>query len=145
MLPKGLLIAIIIISFIGFLDASYLTVQHYNQGIIPCVVFQGCEQVTTSKYSTIGDVPISLFGVIYYLAIFISAIIFFDSKKDKTLFILGYLPIAGFVASMFLLFLQIFVIKALCIYCIISVLTSTILFVLGLKVLQLRNEILRQS
>ena len=28
------LIAIVVVSFIGFLDATYLTIQHYNEGIL---------------------------------------------------------------------------------------------------------------
>lgn len=144
------LIAIVVVSFIGFLDATYLTIQHYNEGILPCVVFEGCEQVTTSKFSTVAGVPISLFGVAFYLTILISTIIFWDpikslrdhgasTKKDKALLALGYLPIAGFAISMLLLYLQLFVIKAICAYCVVSIISSTLLFILGLKVIHIQG------
>lgn len=136
---KWLLILIIAISFIGFLDATYLTIQHYQAGILPCVGFTGCEQVTTSKYATLGNIPIALFGAIYYLIILLSGLIFFDTKKDKVLLVLSYLPIAGFAVSLFLLYLQLFVIHALCTYCVISLSTSTLLFILGLMVLKFKS------
>jgi len=135
---KWILIAIIIISFIGFLDAAYLTVQHYQEGILPCVVFEGCEQVTNSKYSTIFNIPISLLGAAYYLVIFLSAVVFWESKKDKALLVISYLPIGGFVISVFLLYLQLFVIKAICTYCVVSIITSTMLFILGLRLINVR-------
>ena len=137
-LPRWVLIVIVIVSFIGFLDAAYLTIQHYNDSILPCVVFEGCEQVTNSKYSAIFNIPISLFGAVYYLVILISGIIFWDTKNAKTLLALVYLPIAGFAISMFLLYLQLFVIKAICAYCMVSVISSIILFILGLKVIYRR-------
>ena len=136
---KWLLLLIILASFLGFLDASYLTVQHYRDGILPCIGFTGCEQVTTSKYSSIGSVPISLLGGLYYLVIFISAIIFWDTKNNKALKVISYLPIVGFITSIFLLYLQLFVIHAICTYCVVSLITSTLLFVFGLKAIKLKT------
>lgn len=146
-LPKWLLAAILAFSFIGFLDAVYLTVQNYSQGILPCVIFEGCDQVLTSQYAKVWNIPISLVGAIYYLIIFVLAILFIDSKNPRALLVLGYLPIAGFITSLALVFLQVFVIKALCVYCVVSAISSTILFILGLKVLKFRerNENLHQS
>ena len=131
------LIAFMAISFIGFLDAAYLTIQHYNEGILPCVVFEGCEEVTTSKFSTVAGIPISLFGAGYYLTILISAITFWDSKNRKAFLVIAYLPMAGFAISIFLLYLQLFVIKAICAYCVVSIISSALLFILGLLALKL--------
>jgi len=122
------------------LDAAYLTIQNYSQGILPCVIFEGCDQVLTSQYAKVGNIPISLVGAIFYLAIFISGILFVDNKSPRALMVLGYLPIVGFITSLALVYLQIFIIKALCIYCLVSAISSTILFLLGLKVLKLRRE-----
>lgn len=129
------------ISFVGFFDAVYLTIQHYQNGIPPCYGFQGCDLVLTSRYSTVRGVPISLIGAIYYLAIFISGIWFIDSKNSKALSVLAYLPMGGFAVSLLLLYLQVFVIKAVCDYCVISAASSTVLFILGLKVLKFKNRI----
>lgn len=127
---KILLALFLLASFIGFLDATYLTVEHYNKGILPCYIFEGCDQVTASRYSTVGNIPIALFGAIYYLVIFISTILFFDTKYKPILYILILLPIFGFLFSLWFMYLQIFVIKAICFYCVISATTSTALFIL---------------
>ena len=136
---KLILAGILFFSLVGFLDATYLTIQHYGRGILPCYVFEGCDKVITSSYATIKGVPISLFGAIYYLTVLASLILFFDTENKKILRILIYLPVLGFAVSIFLLFLQIFIIKAICFYCIISLISSTALFILGLLIRHMRE------
>ncbi len=118
----------LILVFIGFLDASYLTAAHYTGSNVACYVARGCDIVTTSKYSKIGIIPISLAGLLYYLALggLISVFIFTKSKRAVKL-ALGLVSI-GFLVSLYLVYLQLFVIHALCLYCIISASISTIVF-----------------
>jgi len=47
------------VSAVGFLDATYLTVEHYRVGIPPCAIL-GCEIVLTSAQSRIAGVPVAL-------------------------------------------------------------------------------------
>lgn len=129
---KLILAGFIVFALIGFLDASYLTIQHYNNGILPCYVFTGCDLVTSSSYAVVAGIPISLLGAIYYLAIIISGILYLDTGIKKALRVLINLPIVGFLATLWLLFLQLFVIKAICFYCVISAITSTFIFILAL-------------
>ncbi len=134
--PKWLPVSFTVFSLLGFLDAAYLTVKHYLGTPIPCSLLQGCEKVTTSQYATIGGVPVALFGAVYYLFVFILTVIYFDTGKTRILSFLGRFSFFGFLASAYFLYLQFFVIGAICVYCIGSALTSTILFVLGLLVLR---------
>lgn len=129
---KLVLVGFLIFGLIGFLDSVYLTFQHYNRGILPCFIFEGCEKVVSSSYATVAGIPISIFGAVYYLVLLAVLILFFDTGNKKALFMLTNLPIAGFVASLYLLFLQLFIIKAICFYCIVSLVSSTALFVLAL-------------
>ena len=121
-------IAFLIVSFIGFLDSSYLTVQHYRGEPPSCAIFTGCETVASSKYAVVGPVPLALLGLLYYLAIFILTVAYFDTKKERLLLLAAIFTIAGFLASVYFVYLQLFVIKAICLYCIISAASSTILF-----------------
>src|SRR5690348_14780226 len=59
----------IILSFLGFLDAAYLTILHYKNVIPPCSIAHGCETVLTSQYATLGPIPIALLGVFFYLVV----------------------------------------------------------------------------
>lgn len=128
---KAIAIAFLIISFVGFLDSAYLTIQHYRGEPLACAIFTGCETVASSKYAMVGPVPLALLGLLYYLTIFILSVAYFDTKREKIIVLASYLTIAGFLASIFFVYLQLFVINAICLYCIISAASSTLLFAFG--------------
>ena len=130
------MIALIILGFLGFLDASYLTVSHYSNVELSCNITNGCAEVTNSKYSVFMGIPLALMGVFYYLTILLTSLYYFDSKNSKVLKI--YLPLTttGFLFSLYLVFLQIWVIEAICQYCMFSAMNSTLLFGLSLGFLR---------
>jgi len=143
-IPKWLPLLFAVLAFIGFLDASYLTIQHYKGVPPPCSLLEGCEIVTTSKYAEVLGIPVALPGVLYYLSILILTVSFFSSK-DGSIFGGGnkrflawaaLLTPFGFIASLWFLFIQFFVIDALCLYCLVSASTSTALFILGLIIMR---------
>ena len=137
---KTAVIIFLIVGAIGFIDATYLTIEHYRGGIPPCTI-KGCEVVLTSIYSQISGIPVALFGSLYYLTLLILAIAYLDSKKKEIIKFASYFTIAGFVASVYFLYLQIFVIKAICQYCLASAGISTTLFILGMYILaKIRHE-----
>ena len=131
------IIAIIFLIFasIGFLDATYLTIEHYIGSIPPCTVLSGCEVVLTSGFNQILSIPVALLGSIFYLVMLVISIACLDSRNIRTLRIGGYASIAGMIATLYFVYLQFFVIHNICIYCMTSAVTSTTLFVLGMIVL----------
>lgn len=133
-IPRWLLIGFVVFSFLGFLDATFLALEHYNRGILPCYIFQGCDKVTASSYSEIAGLPVAIFGAVYYLFIFITSIFYIDTKHKTALKILTYLPVVGFFTSLWFTSLQLFVIKAICFYCVLSAISSTAIFVLSVCV-----------
>src|SRR3989338_6923952 len=138
---KALVIVFIIVSFLGFLDASYLTVEHYRNALLPCIIFKGCEQVTTSAYSKVFGLPLALYGAAYYLFMLLVSVFYFDTKNKWVFNILKYLPVTGFLASAYFVYLQLFVIHALCTYCVISAITSTTLFILSFFLTYLGSQV----
>lgn len=121
----------LLISFAGFIDATYLTIKHYQGGIVPCSNIGECERVLSSEYSVIFGIPVALFGALYYLTIFMLSISYIDLKKTYLLSLVAYLTPLGFLASAYFIYIQLFVIKSLCLFCLFSALTSFALFVLG--------------
>ena len=119
------------ISLIGFLDAVYLTVSHYT-GHISCSVITGCQEVLSSPYSEIFGIPLALLGAIYYLFILLNSLLYIDNQNRYSKLILSYIPITGFLFSLYLLYLMFFVINAICQYCLLSATTSTLLFILSI-------------
>ena len=126
----------ILLSLFGFLDATYLAIEHYRGVVPPCSIVHGCEQVTTSRYSMIFGVPVALLGSLYYVTLFILTIAYLDSKKLSLLTVASYLTFFGFAASIWFVYLQWHVIGAWCVYCLGSTTTSTLLFVLGVITLR---------
>ena len=131
-IPKWLPFCFLIFSAVGFADATYLTVKHFLGTPIPCAILQGCEQVTNSQFATVFGVPVALLGSFYYLTILILSVVYLDTRQFLALKLATSLTIFGFLASLWFVFLQVFIIKAICLYCMISATTSTLLFISGL-------------
>ena len=133
-ISNRLIIAFLAVSFFGFLDATYLTAQHYMGAIPPCVITTGCETVLTSEYSVIFGIPTALLGSFYYLLLFLLAVFSLDMKRGIIRFA-AFLTPMGFLASLYFVYLQLFIIEEICTYCMVSAATSTILFILGLFII----------
>lgn len=131
-------IAFLIISAAGFIDATYLATKYFLGAPIACSILKGCEQVTTSRFAIIFGIPVALLGAFYYLTILALSAACLDSCKSSLLKFIACLTPLGFLASLYFVYLQIFVIKAICLYCLISAATSTLLFIFGLVFL--KNE-----
>ncbi len=119
------------LSALGFLDSAYLTIQHYSRDPFACPLFGGCEEVTSSIYSEIFGIPTALLGVLYYGTIFLLSIYSFLKEDKKIMTIASQLTIAGVLASLYLVYIQVYVLSAICFYCILSAISSTLLFVIG--------------
>ncbi len=137
---KRIIIAMMLLGLIGASDAGYLTAKHFLGTPVPCAIVNGCETVLTSSYAIILGVPAALLGVIFYLSILILSILALDTQSERVVKLLMHLPWAGLLASLYFVILQVFVIHALCAWCLFSALTSTTLFILGQIVLRKMNQ-----
>ncbi len=126
--------AFIVVGAAGFLDATYLAALHYTNTIPPCIVTSGCETVLTSEYSTLFGVSNALPGALYYLTLFILAVLSLELGRRRILALAALLTPVGFLMSSYFVYLQLFVLKAICFYCMISAAASTILFILGMLI-----------
>lgn len=113
-----------IIAFLGFIDATYLTIVHYKNIIPPCTI-GSCETVLTSKYAEILGIPTALLGSLFYLCVIFVCILIITSHKEIFLKLFNILAGWGFIFSLFLLGIQVFEIRQLCQYCLLSAATST--------------------
>ena len=135
---------LVIFSLLGISDAGYLTYEKFSGIIPPCTTTFQCETVLTSKYASIGPVPLSVFGLIYYLFIFtLSVLLFVDFKFDRApatkrtilrytspLELLIVFSSGGILFSAYLIFIMAVILKAWCLYCLLSAATSSLLFIL---------------
>lgn len=119
-----LLIAIVV----GLLDATYLYYSYLTASPLNCFLFDGCSAVSASPYSKPLGIPLSLFGLIYYLGMLGLFAIYNKTYNSKIKNLLFFGGLAGFLMSLYFIYIQGFIIQAFCIYCVISALMSMVIF-----------------
>ncbi len=125
------LMAMIILVLIGLFDASYLTWEHYSGDGVRCVIFEGCNTVLNSSYAMMFGLPTSLWGMIYYAGFLFLILIYMIEKQKYALWGAYVMVGAGFLFSLYFVYLQIFVLNSICFYCMVSAMTTTLLFLLS--------------
>ncbi len=139
-IPKWVPVVLLVLALVGFADATYLTIEHYQNEIPPCAI-GGCETVLTSAYSNIAGIPVSLLGSLTYLVLIVLLLLYLDTKKEIFLRIVLPVSFVAALASAFFLFLMAFVLKALCQYCAVSDVISIAIFAVSLWIaLKSRNS-----
>lgn len=126
---------LLVVSVFGFVDATYLTVSHFEGHSITCNVIEGCDVVTSSMYSEVLGVPVALLGSLYYIFMIALCLLYFDRRRELVVRLASWFTIAGLVASLYFMSIMAFVLHAFCQYCLLSAITSTLLFVTGMTYL----------
>lgn len=124
----------ILLSLIGVLDSGYLSWIKLSQTEEKCIPGLGnCAAVDTSIYSEIFKIPVAYFGLLTYLVIFFLFIGLFKKGfiYQSRSFILFGITLIGFLFSCYLTYVQFALLKTFCPYCLLSALTTTILFIMS--------------
>ncbi len=131
--PVTWVVVFLVIAVIGFADAVYLTASHYIGGLLTCAVVEGCDEVAMSEYATIGPFPVALGGALFYAVMLIWGVVWLDTRKSGLFRLMPYITVPAFLFSMWLMYAMFFLIQALCIYCLISATTTTLLMLLSFR------------
>ncbi|MDP2641335.1 MAG: vitamin K epoxide reductase family protein [Candidatus Yanofskybacteria bacterium] len=124
------LVPVLIFSFLGFLDAAYLTATHYLQAPVGCSLIAECDTVLTSAYAEMFGIPIALFGALYYTALFGITLALLDAKRLLVFMVLGLASGTGFLVSLVLIGIQMFLLEAYCQFCLLSAGISIAIFLI---------------
>jgi len=118
--------AVSLVSLVGLGDAIYLTVEHLAGRSVICTIVSGCSEVLSSKYASLGGIPLAAVGAFAYFAVFsLATLAAFGYKgMGKPLAVIVTLM---FLFSIWLFYLQAVVIKAFCQFCLLSALVTLIL------------------
>jgi len=110
-------VALLALAVLGALISAYLTWTHFA-GLTPVCTGsgEGCETVQSSRYASVLGIPVALLGLIAY-----GGLIFSTALWRETGIYLGFLiSLVGTLFSAYLTYLEIFVIGALCQWCLAS-------------------------
>lgn len=141
LLPVG---ALLTLAGIGI--ASYLTTVHYADQPIVCSGIGDCELVNQSKYASLAGVPVALLGGLAYVSM-LALIGGAWLRRSATLLAAAWgIALAGFAFSMYLTYIELYVLDAICIYCVgsASILTA-LLALLSACVWLARDEIFGEA
>src|SRR6188474_2664058 len=108
-----------LLSLLGLADALYLTIEHVTGQSVRCTIVHGCSEVLSSPYAVVAGIPLAAVGAAAYFTVFSLAILtLFGYPKASR--VLTVLVIAMFFVSLWLIYLQAFVIREFCQYCLLS-------------------------
>lgn len=121
-MDKKLYWGAILAALAGIAISIYMTIFKLTDNAAMCLGNGGCSIVNASSYSAIQGIPLGVFGILGYSAI---AIALFLEKKHPLLREYGNLlamgmALAGTLYSAYLTYLEFYVIKAVCPFCVAS-------------------------
>jgi uncharacterized membrane protein len=131
-LHPGIILAAL--DVIGLAIAAYLSVVELAGGVPVCGPIHGCEEVARSEYSRIAGIPVAVFGVGLSLVLLTLAVAWWKSDLYALLLAHYGLSLAGVIFEVYFLYLQVFVIGAVCIWCTTYGLSLILRFVIALVV-----------
>jgi len=125
-----LLVALVIV---GILVSIYMTVYKITENNAMCLGSGDCSTVNSSPYAEVNGIPVALIGVVGYSAIL--ALLFLENKgnffkQNSTLLIFG-LALTGFIFTLWLIYVEFALLKALCPFCLTSQAAMTLIFIIS--------------
>src|SRR5262245_35277527 len=108
-----------LLALVGLADSIYLTVEHVTGRSVRCTIIAGCSEVLSSSYAVVGGVPLALIGAAAYFSVFSLAILAVFGYRAAA-WALTPLVALMFIVSLWLIYLQAFVIRAFCQFCLLS-------------------------
>jgi uncharacterized membrane protein len=108
-----------LLSLLGLADAIYLTAEHITGQSARCTIIAGCSEVLSSSYAVVAGIPLAMIGAAAYFTVFsLATLAAFGYRVAGTL--LTPLVLLMLAVSLWLIYLQAFVIHAFCQFCLFS-------------------------
>jgi len=125
----------------GLAVASYLSIVELSGGVPVCGPIKGCETVANSQYSRIGGVPVAVFGVGLSLILLVAALGWWKTGDRRLLAVHYGFSLVGVTFEAYFMYLQIFVIDAICVWCASYGISLVLRFLIALAVWMRRDRI----
>ena len=123
-----------ILALAGLAIASYLLAARLLGEAPACGPVKGCDTVAASEYATVLGVPVALFGVGFSVVLTAAALTWWRRGYRRALYAAYGSGLLGVVAVAYLTYLELFVIEAICIWCVSYAVTIVVGWVLAVLV-----------
>jgi uncharacterized membrane protein len=126
-------IATLLLSLFGLGVSIYLTIAHFSPHALVCVknATFNCEKVTTSPQSEIFGIPVAMLGLFFFVPMLALCLPVAWRSADRRIHLARLiLSIVGVGTILYLIIAELFIIKAICLWCSSVHLTTFILFVI---------------
>ena len=133
-MDKSLYRISIALVLIGLAVSIYMTIYKLTDNSAMCLGSGDCSVVNASRYSEVNGIPVAVIGVAGYGAML--ALLYLEKrsayfKENGTLLIFG-LCLTGFLFNLYLIYVEINLIKAFCPFCITSQIAMSLIFILSI-------------
>ncbi|OGI94968.1 hypothetical protein A3A03_02230 [Candidatus Nomurabacteria bacterium RIFCSPLOWO2_01_FULL_40_18] len=126
-------VAIFVLGVCGFLVARYIYTHKKARKSLVCPIRFDCNTVINSDYSKFLGIPVELLGMIYYALVTIAYFVFIFGGEVVPGPIIGIfitVSLGAFIFSLYLIVVQIFILRKGCSWCIVSSVISVTIFIL---------------
>lgn len=120
--------AILVLSGLGVINTLYLSAHVLSKKPVKCLWFppEWCQKVQYSPYSRTFGIPNPFAGLAMYVVILLLTVMFATGVISFTP--IYWIIVVGFLFSLYFTFIQAFVLRAFCTWCVVSALEFTLLF-----------------
>ena len=120
---------LIIFSLIGVFDTLYISYHASSGKPVKCWFFpeRQCKKVQYSKFSTIAGIPNGYLGFVLYCEIILLTL--FTRFTTMPFWPVAVLVIIGFLFAIYFTIIQAFILRAFCVYCLVSAVNFTVMFI----------------
>ncbi len=132
-MDKWLYRASLALVVIGLLVSIYMTIYKLTSNDSMCLGSGDCSTVNASIYSEVNNIPVAAIGILGYLAIL--GVLLFENRnsffrQNGTLLIFG-MALTGFLFTIWLIYVEIALLKAICPFCVTSQVAMTLIFIMA--------------
>lgn len=131
---QGWLRAPVVFSLLGIFVSGYLSVKRLTGGSLVCSRWAQCDTVNNSVYAKISGVPVAFIGLAGYLVLLglaVAALQTWGPTHRRLLAISFVLALGGVGFSAYLTYIELFVIEAICNWCLASAILISLLAIVG--------------
>lgn len=132
-MDKWLYRSSVVLVILGLLVSIYMTIYKVTSNDSMCLGSGDCSAVNASRYSEVNGFPVAAIGMIGYVAIL--AALYFEKRSDffqknGTMLVFG-MSLTGFLFTLWLIYVELNLLHAICPFCVTSQVAMTIIFILA--------------